>query len=86
MLHILEVSYNKPIVEGQSYSHLHSVSQVALNHIGNISDRQLALIDSSKDLFLIAVRTTGFGRVCKIGMMREMKFPSVQDEALYVKK
>lgn len=68
MLHILEIPYNKPIVEGQSHSHLYTVTQVALNHIGDIKDRQLALIDVNKDLFLVAIRTTGFGRICKIGI------------------
>ncbi|XP_072760097.1 intraflagellar transport protein 80 homolog [Anoplolepis gracilipes] len=68
LLHIFEISYNKPIVEGQSYSHLHSVMEVALSYV-SIKDRQLALIDVNKDLFLIAIRTTGFGRVCKIAAM-----------------
>lgn len=65
----MEISYKKPIVESQSYSHLHSVMQVALSYI-SVKDRhaQLALIDVNKDLFLIAIRTTGFERVCKIGM------------------
>lgn len=70
LLHILEISYNKPIVESQSYSHLHGVMQVALSYI-SIKDRQLALIDVNKDLFLIAIRTTGFGRVCKIAAMAQ---------------
>lgn len=55
-------------MEGQSHSHLHNVTEVALNQIGDIKDRQLALIDVNKDLFLIAIKTTGFGRICKIGM------------------
>lgn len=71
MLHILEVAYNKPITEGQTHSHLQNVTQVALNQIGGINDRQLALIDVNKDLFLVAIRTTGFGRVCKIGMIHK---------------
>ncbi|XP_029670092.1 intraflagellar transport protein 80 homolog [Formica exsecta] len=72
LLHILEISYNKPIVEGQSYSHLHGVMQLALSYI-SIKDRhtQLALIDVNKDLFLIAIRTTGFERVCKIAAMAQ---------------
>ncbi|KAL0124329.1 hypothetical protein PUN28_006277 [Cardiocondyla obscurior] len=69
LLHILEILNNKPIVEGQSYSHLHNVTQVALNYIGDAKDRHIALIDANKDLFLIAIRTTGFGRICKIAAM-----------------
>jgi len=68
VLHILEISYNKPIIEGQSHLHLHNVTQVALNYTGDIKNRQLALIDVNKDLFLVAIRTVGFGRICKIGM------------------
>jgi len=68
VLHILEIPYNKPIVEGQSYLHLHNVAQVALNYTADIKNRQLALIDVNKDLFLVAMRTVGFGRICKIGM------------------
>lgn len=69
VLHILEVGYNKPIVEGQSYSHLHNVTRAVLNYVGETSKRQLAIIDENKDLFLITIRTTGFGRVCKIGIV-----------------
>lgn len=68
VLHILEIAYNKPITEGQTHTHIQNVTQVALNQIGGINDRQLALIDVNKDLFLVAIRTTGFGRACKIGM------------------
>ncbi|XP_011632951.1 intraflagellar transport protein 80 homolog isoform X2 [Pogonomyrmex barbatus] len=71
LLHILEIPYNKPIVESQSYSHLHNIIQVALNYIGNIKERQLALIDVNKDLFLVAIKTTGFGRICKIASMAQ---------------
>ncbi|OAD57910.1 Intraflagellar transport protein 80 like protein [Eufriesea mexicana] len=66
LLHVLEVAYNKPITESQTYTHLQNISRVALNHIGGVTDRQVALIDINKDLFLVSIRTTGFGRVCKI--------------------
>jgi len=68
VLHILEIPHNKPIIEGQSHLHLHNVTQVALSYRGDVKDRQLALIDVNKDLFLIAIRTIGFGRICKIGI------------------
>jgi intraflagellar transport protein 80 len=55
-------------MENQSYSHLYNIIQLALNYTGSVNDRQLALIDVNKDLFLIALRTTGFGKICKIGM------------------
>lgn len=71
LLHVLEISYNKPIIEAQSHAHPQSVTQLALNHIGNISDRQLALIDITKDLYLISIRTTGYGRACKIAAMAQ---------------
>ncbi|KAG5332260.1 IFT80 protein, partial [Acromyrmex heyeri] len=71
LLHILEIPHNKPIIEGQSHLHLHNVTQVALSYRGDIKDRQLALIDVNKDLFLIAIRTTGFGRICKIAGMAQ---------------
>lgn len=64
---MLEVAYNKPIIESQSYTHLQSITRVALNYIGGITDRQVALIDVNKDLFLVSIRIPGFGRVCKIG-------------------
>lgn len=65
---MLEVAYNKPITENQTYTHLQSITRVALNHVGGITDRQVALIDINKDLFLVSIRIPGFGRVCKIGM------------------
>ncbi|XP_011140826.1 intraflagellar transport protein 80 homolog isoform X1 [Harpegnathos saltator] len=71
LLHILEIANNKSITEGQTYSHLQNVTQVALSHIGGINDRQLALIDVNKDLFLLAIKTSGFGRVCKIAAMAQ---------------
>ncbi|XP_076755715.1 intraflagellar transport protein Oseg5 [Xylocopa sonorina] len=71
LLHVLEVAYNKPITENQAYSHLQSITRVSLNHIGGVTDRQVALIDVNKDLFLISIRSTGFGRVCKIAAMAQ---------------
>lgn len=62
------MAYNKPITESQTYTHLQNITRVALNHIGSVIDRQVALIDINKDLFLVSIRTTGFGRICKIGM------------------
>ncbi|KAL2750901.1 intraflagellar transport protein 80 isoform X1 [Vespula maculifrons] len=71
LLHVLEISYNKPIVESQSHSHPQNITQLALNHIGSSSDRQLALIDITKDLYLISIRATGYGRACKIAAMAQ---------------
>ncbi|KOC63788.1 Intraflagellar transport protein 80 like protein [Habropoda laboriosa] len=70
-LYVLEVAYNKPITENQAYTHLQNISRVALNYIGGVNDRQVALIDTNKDLFLVSIRTTGFGRVCKIAAMAQ---------------
>lgn len=67
VLHVLEISPKKPVTEGQSYTHMHDVISVALNYVGGVTDRQLALIDANRDLFLISIRSAGFGRVCKIG-------------------
>ena len=61
------MTQNRPITEAQSYSHFQDVHQLALNHLGTIRERQLAVIDSNRDLFLVSIRSTGFGRVCKIG-------------------
>ncbi|XP_054006433.1 intraflagellar transport protein 80 homolog isoform X2 [Hylaeus anthracinus] len=71
LFHVLEIAYNKPITESQPYTHLQSITRIALNHIGGPTDRQVALIDSNKDLFLVSIRTTGFGRVCKIAAMAQ---------------
>ncbi|CAK9811983.1 Intraflagellar transport protein 80 homolog [Anthophora quadrimaculata] len=71
LLYVLEVAYNKPITESQAYTHLQNISRVALNYIGGVNDRQVALIDINKDLFLVSIRTTGFGRVCKIAAMAQ---------------
>ncbi|PBC33240.1 Intraflagellar transport protein [Apis cerana cerana] len=71
LLHVLEMAYNKPITESQTYTHLQNITRVALNHIGSVIDRQVALIDINKDLFLVSIRTTGFGRICKIAAMAQ---------------
>ncbi|CAK9809405.1 Intraflagellar transport protein 80 homolog [Anthophora plagiata] len=71
LLYVLEVAYNKPITENQAYTHLQNISRVALNYIGGVNDRQVALIDINKDLFLVSIRTTGFGRICKIAAMAQ---------------
>ncbi|XP_043253953.1 intraflagellar transport protein 80 homolog [Colletes gigas] len=71
LLHVLELAYNKPTTESQPYTHLQSITRVALNHIGGPADRQVALIDVNKDLFLVSVRTSGFGRICKIAAMTQ---------------
>lgn len=67
MLHVLEVSSKKPITEAQPYTHEQDVVSLALNYVGGVTDRQMALIDVNRDLYLISVRATGFARVCKIG-------------------
>ncbi|XP_066597521.1 intraflagellar transport protein 80 homolog [Prorops nasuta] len=69
VLHILEVAYSKPITEQQPHSHLQNITRLALNQIGSMNDRQLALIDANKDLYLLSIRSSGFGRVCKIAAM-----------------
>ncbi|XP_033228073.1 intraflagellar transport protein 80 homolog [Belonocnema kinseyi] len=71
LLHVLDVSHAKPITELQSYTHLESVIQLALNHAGGTNNRQLAVIDANRDLYLVSVRSTGFGRVCKIAVMAQ---------------
>lgn len=74
VLHVVEVSSNKPITEGQPHTHLQSVTQLALNHIGSVAERQLAIIDVNRDLFLVSIRASGFGRVCKIGKLVSTRF------------
>lgn len=64
----MDISYAKPISELQSYVHLENVRQLALNHVGGINNRQLGIIDINRDLYLVSIRSTGFGRVCKIGI------------------
>ncbi|XP_015608210.1 intraflagellar transport protein 80 homolog [Cephus cinctus] len=71
LLHVLEVSSNKPVSEGQPHSHLQKVTQLALNHVGDVTNRQLALIDVNRDLFLASIRASGFGRLCKIAVMAQ---------------
>lgn len=71
LLHVLDISYAKPISELQSYVHLENVKQLALNHVGGINNRQLSVIDINRDLFLVSIRSTGFGRVCKIAVMAQ---------------
>lgn len=67
VLHVLEISGKKPITESQPYTHVQDVTSLALNYVGGVNDRQLALVDANRDLFLISIRSAGFGRVCKIG-------------------
>ncbi|XP_014204376.1 intraflagellar transport protein 80 homolog [Copidosoma floridanum] len=69
LVHVLEISTKKPITEAQSYTHVQDVTVLALNYIGGPNDRQLALIDANRDLFLVSIRSSGFGRVCKIAGM-----------------
>ncbi|KAL7303838.1 hypothetical protein TKK_0003962 [Trichogramma kaykai] len=71
LLHVLEITPKKPITEGQPYTHGQEVLALALNYVGEVADRQLALIDANRDLFLISIRATGFGRVCKIAVMAQ---------------
>lgn len=67
VLHVLELWNNKPVVEAQSHTHLTTIIEISINYSGGPSDRQLALIDINRDLFLVSIRSSGFGRVCKIG-------------------
>ncbi|XP_063974091.1 intraflagellar transport protein 80 homolog [Diachasmimorpha longicaudata] len=69
LLHILEISNNKPAVEAQPHLHLNNIAEIAINCMGSLNDRQLAFIDINRDLYLVTVRTSGFGRVCKIAAM-----------------
>ncbi|XP_012262749.2 intraflagellar transport protein 80 homolog [Athalia rosae] len=71
LLHVIEVSSHKPITEGQPYTHFHGVSQLSLNHVGSTAERQLAVVDVNRDLFLISIRANGFGRCCKIAVMAQ---------------
>ena len=69
---MIEVTNKKPVTEIQTFDHLHDVTQLALNHIGGLVDRQLAIIDANRELFLISIRSSGFGRVCKIGKLDDL--------------
>ncbi|KAG8035853.1 hypothetical protein G9C98_002979 [Cotesia typhae] len=71
LLHILELSSNKPVNETHPHLHTCNVNEIAINRIGGAHDRQLAFIDVTRDLFLITIRSTGFGRICKIAAMAQ---------------
>ncbi|XP_016838578.1 intraflagellar transport protein 80 homolog [Nasonia vitripennis] len=71
LLHVLEISPKKPVAEAQPYTHVQDVLSLALNYVGGVTDRQLALIDVNRDLFLVSIRSAGFGRVCKIAVMAQ---------------
>ncbi|XP_034936884.1 intraflagellar transport protein 80 homolog isoform X2 [Chelonus insularis] len=71
LLHILEISHNKPITEAQPHSHTCNISEVAINYAGGPHERQLAFIDINRDLFLITIKASGFGKLCKIAAMTQ---------------
>ncbi|CAG5078654.1 Similar to Ift80: Intraflagellar transport protein 80 homolog (Rattus norvegicus) [Cotesia congregata] len=71
VLHILELSSNKPVNETHPHLHTCNVNEIAINRIGGAHDRQLAFIDVTRDLFLITIRSSGFGRICKIAAMAQ---------------
>ncbi|XP_058808826.1 uncharacterized protein LOC131674265 isoform X14 [Phymastichus coffea] len=70
LVHVLEVSPKKPLAEAQPYAHAQDVTSLGLNYVGGLGDRQLALVDANRDLFLVPVRSAGFGRACRIGRCR----------------
>ncbi|XP_058808825.1 intraflagellar transport protein 80 homolog isoform X13 [Phymastichus coffea] len=71
LVHVLEVSPKKPLAEAQPYAHAQDVTSLGLNYVGGLGDRQLALVDANRDLFLVPVRSAGFGRACRIAAMAQ---------------
>ncbi|XP_057339351.1 intraflagellar transport protein 80 homolog [Microplitis mediator] len=71
LLHILELSSNKPVNEIQPHLHTCNINEIAINQIGGINYRQLAFIDVTRDLYLITIRSSGIGRICKIAAMAQ---------------
>ena len=51
-----------------SFSSQTDIMELALNQSGPATERQLAIIDKNKDLYLRAVRQYGTDRVVKLGM------------------
>ena len=68
-LYFFEALNGKPIGDGKPVKHTTEIVEIALNQCGSSSDRQLAIIDKNKDLFLRTVRQFGSDRVVKLSTM-----------------
>lgn len=68
-IYLFEALTGKPLGDGKPVKHSLDVIELALNRDGASSDRQLAIIDKNKDLYLRAVRQFGTERVVKLATM-----------------
>jgi len=68
-LYFFEALTGKPIGDGKAIRHTTEIIEISLNQDGPSTERQLAIIDKNKDLFLRAVRQFGTDRVVKLATM-----------------
>lgn len=70
VIHLFETQTGKPVGSGQPIQHSLEVMEIALSQCGQVSGRQLAIIDKNRDLYLTPVKHIGPAeRLVKLGTM-----------------
>ena len=75
VVHLFDASTGKGLNEKKPFTHTAEIIQVALNQVGSVNDRKLAILDKNHDLYLYQVRKTGPGaQSLKLGKLAETSF------------
>lgn len=56
MVHLFEIGSGKSLSDGPPLSHSVGIMEIALSQAGLASDRQIALVDKNRDVYLAMVR------------------------------
>lgn len=69
MIYLFDTQNGKIIGDGKPFIHKMEVMIVALDQSGPPIERKLALVDKNHDLYLVAVRSSSFSKIIKLGTM-----------------
>ncbi|XP_076064271.1 intraflagellar transport protein Oseg5 [Oratosquilla oratoria] len=70
LVHLFDATTGKPLNDGKPWAHKLDILHVALNQAGGPQERQMAVVDKNRDLYLCPVRRSGImGRAFKLGVM-----------------
>lgn len=64
---MFEIGATKALSEGPPMLHNTGILEIALNQGGSMTDRLIAFVDRSHDLFLASVHGTGMRKFGKLG-------------------
>jgi hypothetical protein len=81
---LFELGTARSLVDAPPITHSGGVVEIALNQAGSPGERQLALVDKNRDLYLTNIRGSAtMKRLCKLGELHFIWFFISQGEELW---